>query len=165
MKYRKLGASDLQISEIGFGSWLTFTDPQRKQLRSTPQLPPWALSSRKPAPPRPEKTAPAVEKVRGPADPPSDGIELEQRLTVWDDRAVKGGFCKPGELFKYIAAFGMADCQMGQTPMADWPAEVVRAAWAELQCHAQDLKKRKVVDSLKDISEQWRRAQEKGDGV
>jgi aryl-alcohol dehydrogenase-like predicted oxidoreductase len=32
MKYRKLGASDLLISEIGFGSWLTFTDPQRKQL-------------------------------------------------------------------------------------------------------------------------------------
>lgn len=32
MKYRKLGTSDLLISEIGFGSWLTFTDPQRKQL-------------------------------------------------------------------------------------------------------------------------------------
>jgi len=32
MKYRKLGNSDLLISEIGFGSWLTFTDPQRKQL-------------------------------------------------------------------------------------------------------------------------------------
>ena len=32
MKYRKLGSSDLLISEIGFGSWLTFTDPQRKQL-------------------------------------------------------------------------------------------------------------------------------------
>ena len=31
MKYRKLGTSDLLISEIGFGSWLTFTDPQRKQ--------------------------------------------------------------------------------------------------------------------------------------
>jgi aryl-alcohol dehydrogenase-like predicted oxidoreductase len=30
MKYRKLGNSDLEISEIGFGSWLTFTDPQRK---------------------------------------------------------------------------------------------------------------------------------------
>jgi aryl-alcohol dehydrogenase-like predicted oxidoreductase len=32
MKYRKLGTSDLLISEIGFGSWLTFTDAQRKQL-------------------------------------------------------------------------------------------------------------------------------------
>ena len=32
MNYRKLGNSELQISEIGFGSWLTFTDPQRKQL-------------------------------------------------------------------------------------------------------------------------------------
>ena len=32
MKYRKLGNSELLISEIGFGSWLTFTDPQRKQL-------------------------------------------------------------------------------------------------------------------------------------
>ena len=31
MNYRKLGNSDLLISEIGFGSWLTFTDPQRKQ--------------------------------------------------------------------------------------------------------------------------------------
>ena len=32
MKYRKLGNGDLLISEIGFGSWLTFADPQRKQL-------------------------------------------------------------------------------------------------------------------------------------
>ena len=32
MNYRKLGNSELQISEIGFGSWLTFTNPQRKQL-------------------------------------------------------------------------------------------------------------------------------------
>src|SRR6516165_3288877 len=32
MKYRKLGNSDLLISEIGFGSWLTFNDPQRKPL-------------------------------------------------------------------------------------------------------------------------------------
>jgi len=26
MKYRKLGNSELLVSEIGFGSWLTFTD-------------------------------------------------------------------------------------------------------------------------------------------
>src|SRR5262252_2334774 len=32
VKYRKLRSSDLLISERGFGSWLTFTDPQRKQL-------------------------------------------------------------------------------------------------------------------------------------
>ena len=32
MKYRKLGNSELLISEIGFGSWLTFTEPQRKQV-------------------------------------------------------------------------------------------------------------------------------------
>jgi 1-deoxyxylulose-5-phosphate synthase len=31
MQYRKLGNSDLSLSEIGFGSWLTFTDPARKR--------------------------------------------------------------------------------------------------------------------------------------
>jgi 1-deoxyxylulose-5-phosphate synthase len=31
MKYRKLGSSDLIVSEIAFGSWLTFSDSQRKQ--------------------------------------------------------------------------------------------------------------------------------------
>jgi aryl-alcohol dehydrogenase-like predicted oxidoreductase len=31
MKYRKLGASDLVVSEIAFGSWLTFTDASRKK--------------------------------------------------------------------------------------------------------------------------------------
>jgi aryl-alcohol dehydrogenase-like predicted oxidoreductase len=30
MKYRKLGNSDLLVSEIAFGSWLTFTDKKRK---------------------------------------------------------------------------------------------------------------------------------------
>jgi aryl-alcohol dehydrogenase-like predicted oxidoreductase len=31
MKYRKLGSSDLVVSEIAFGSWLTFTDVARKK--------------------------------------------------------------------------------------------------------------------------------------
>ena len=31
MKYRKLGSSDLLVSEIAFGSWLTFTDAARKK--------------------------------------------------------------------------------------------------------------------------------------
>jgi aryl-alcohol dehydrogenase-like predicted oxidoreductase len=31
MKYRKLGNSELMVSEIAFGSWLTFTDASRKQ--------------------------------------------------------------------------------------------------------------------------------------
>jgi 1-deoxyxylulose-5-phosphate synthase len=30
LKYRKLGSSDLTVSEIAFGSWLTFSDGQRK---------------------------------------------------------------------------------------------------------------------------------------
>jgi aryl-alcohol dehydrogenase-like predicted oxidoreductase len=30
MKYRKLGNSDLMVSEIAFGSWLTFSDTQRR---------------------------------------------------------------------------------------------------------------------------------------
>jgi aryl-alcohol dehydrogenase-like predicted oxidoreductase len=31
LKYRQLGSSDLVVSEIAFGSWLTFTDAARKQ--------------------------------------------------------------------------------------------------------------------------------------
>lgn len=31
MQYRKLGDSELTVSEIGFGSWLTFTDAHRRQ--------------------------------------------------------------------------------------------------------------------------------------
>jgi len=31
MKYRKLGSSDLTVSEIAFGSWLTFSDGKRKE--------------------------------------------------------------------------------------------------------------------------------------
>jgi aryl-alcohol dehydrogenase-like predicted oxidoreductase len=32
VKYRQLGSSELRISAIGFGSWLTFTDSARKQV-------------------------------------------------------------------------------------------------------------------------------------
>jgi 1-deoxyxylulose-5-phosphate synthase len=32
VKYRQLGSSELRISEIGFGSWLTFTDTTRKRV-------------------------------------------------------------------------------------------------------------------------------------
>jgi 1-deoxyxylulose-5-phosphate synthase len=32
MQYRKLGDSELRVSEIGFGSWLTFTDPKRREV-------------------------------------------------------------------------------------------------------------------------------------
>lgn len=31
MKYRKLGSSDLMVSEIAFGSWLTFSSPARRE--------------------------------------------------------------------------------------------------------------------------------------
>jgi len=31
MKYRKLGSSDLMVSEIAFGSWLTFSSGVRKE--------------------------------------------------------------------------------------------------------------------------------------
>ena len=31
MEYRKLGASDLIVSEIAFGSWLTFSESRRRE--------------------------------------------------------------------------------------------------------------------------------------
>ena len=100
------------------------------------------------------------EKYTTPGDPPSltssllsphssldsvpvDGAQLKECLIALDKRAAAQGYCAAGALFNYVQAYGVADCEMGQRPMAEWPPDVVRICWDVLQKRRAELKAQK----------------------
>jgi hypothetical protein len=103
-------------------------DPHKKQFPRTPTLPPAALppkpvnqslpargespkalsampiaASGKPSAP-PAKPSPAA---RSAPSFPANGAELQRRLYEYDARLAKKGFCKPGDLVKFVVAAGV----------------------------------------------------------
>jgi hypothetical protein len=138
---RKAAFSDaLKRAAVKFGigrylyrlpqQWCDY-DPQKRQFRQTPQLPPGALpkpakAARTPDKPREAAPAEAPAKPAGaPARPvaaregakgkaardipnlPGNGADLQRRLNDYDARLAKQGVCQPGELIKHIVEAGL----------------------------------------------------------
>ena len=115
--------------------WVDY-DPRKKQLVKLPTLPAWAL------PGRAKAGAGATEGTAAPAPAgrvPRNGAELEKRLREWDKRAADRGYLKAGELEGYIRSYGQVDCDMRNQAIAEWPADVIRLCWAELQKRGEQL--------------------------
>jgi hypothetical protein len=128
---RKAAFSDaLKRTAVKFGigrylyrlptQWCDY-DPHKKHFTRTPTLPPSAL------PPKPvshtlsaakeaQKALPA-KHIAPPTKPsptarpapslPANGAELQRRLYEYDARLAKRGFCKAGDLVKYVVAAGV----------------------------------------------------------
>ncbi|HTU18520.1 MAG TPA: Rad52/Rad22 family DNA repair protein [Gemmataceae bacterium] len=146
---RKAAFSDaLKRAAVKFGigrylyrlpsQWVEY-NPQKKQLASTPTLPDWALP-RKSTQVAGQTPAPSKAKLAKPGSerPPSDGIELEQRLGVWDQRAAQAQLLRPGMLRKVIVDWAIRESGVS-AEITKWPRLVVEAAWAELQRYSRDL--------------------------
>ncbi len=112
--------------------WVDY-DPTKKRIVGTPRLPPEALpyptaKSPAPEPPAPEggkgkrapkqavppaEPAPAAAPEPTPTDTkaakavPSNGAELQRRLSDYDERLAKQGLCRPGELVQHIVKAGV----------------------------------------------------------
>lgn len=95
--------------KFGLGRYLyrlpsvwTDYDPQRRNLRTPPALPAWALP--KGAKPAPVQAPAAIKKPA--AQLPRDGKELLGRLQAYERKLVAEGACKQGDLLKEIAEEG-----------------------------------------------------------
>jgi hypothetical protein len=124
--------------------WVDY-DPQRKQFRRTPTLPPSALPRPNPAmrlaPP------PAAQEVaaRPSAHLPGNGTELKKRLSDYDARLAKQGWIKAGELVQHIVAAGIkagygADLATWAAPAISLAVEETRAFTTRARQQAHDKK-------------------------
>lgn len=113
-------------------AWVDY-DPQKKQLKSRPQLPAWAMPSR---PRPPQQVTPAAPSARPqPAAPkpagdklpdPATGADLEKWLAQVESRS--GGAFRPGELHSWsVGAMRLAN---SATPlnMINWTPALVKTA-------------------------------------
>jgi hypothetical protein len=95
---RKYGIG-LYLTILG-GQWLDY-DPKTKQIVGKPQLPQWAVPSKK------SKSAESADLPNGePAKVhamPKTGEELEARLAVFDDRLSQQGLCMSGDLLLHVS--------------------------------------------------------------
>ncbi len=108
--------------------WVDY-DPQRKQLKAAPTLPPWALPGKTAASPAPTKTPPASN---GKKAPPEDGVELEAVCKRAEMLWVRDGLCTPERVMQAMHAWAREE--MGcDLPMAHWPADVVAAGCQQLK--------------------------------
>lgn len=136
------------------GVWVEY-DSQRKQLKSKPKLPDWALPKRKgvasppaaaqPAQPQPapavpqpaSEPAPAAarktpaKKGNGAPGLPADGKELKDRLAAYEARLVAQGLCRAGDLLAHVAEAGAR---------AGHPRDVAAWAGAALRLAVEEVK-------------------------
>jgi hypothetical protein len=110
---RKAAFSDaLKRAAVKFGvgrylyrlpqAWVDY-DPQKKQLKSHPELP---GPKPRPAPAKVERRP--AEPVAGRAAAlPANGQELQQRLVAYDAQLAKQNVCRQGELVKAVVAAGV----------------------------------------------------------
>lgn len=93
--------------------WVDY-DTQRRQFAKTPNLPPWAMPSRKPA------TKIGVHTL------PANGTELQRRLQEYDSRLAGQGLIQRGDLVKHLTEAGV---KAGHpTDMKTWSAEAIALA-------------------------------------
>lgn len=100
-------------------SWVDY-DPARKMIVAPPQLPAWALPSKR-------------------AAEPETGPELMERLAVYEAKMVASKACDPGFILKSVAALVAA---LGAHPdPKTWPPSVVRVVTQAVQVCLKSLNK------------------------
>ena len=107
--------------------WLDY-DPKRKQFTGKPQLPPWAIPGKRPAPPA--DASPAKEANGSAAKQlPATGEELERRLAAYDARLAREGLIRQDELLLHVSA---AVAKAGFGPdVRTWTDQAIRLAVEE----------------------------------
>src|SRR3984957_5155371 len=130
---RKASFSDaLKRAAVKFGigrylyrlpsQWVDY-DPQKRQFARTPKLPASAL-------PRPRVSSASVSGSAKVPHPklalPADGVELRQRLQLYEDQLVKNEQCRPGELLRFVVEAGVA---AGYAPdLTTWEGPAIQLA-------------------------------------
>src|SRR5436853_5115963 len=80
--------------------WVDY-DPAKRQFRSTPSLPAFALPKR-----AARATLPAAPPSETTHTMPTSGEELRQRLFDYEAKLVSEGVCENGDLLRHVEAAG-----------------------------------------------------------
>jgi hypothetical protein len=124
-------------------------DESKQQFVKPPRLPGAAAGGVATAPPPPKgkagarATAPASpeaagSKARGGYALPSNGVELQTRLAVFEARLVAAGLCRAGELVRHVTNAGVL--RKCAADMGTWTGPAI--AWAVEEAHAYEAERR-----------------------